>query len=323
MIRYVFRRILLMIPVLLGVTLFIFALQSFTPGDPAAMMLGSDSTELDRWEWREMYDLNDPVLVQYGKYMFKLLKGDFGVSYRTSTNVTTTILQRWPTTFLVALLSVSVSVILGMVLGIIQALHRNDWIDSAARFLAMIGISMPNFWFALLLIMLFSLKLKWLPVSGFSTPKHWVLPIATLGILGSAGMMRITRSSMLDNLGADFVRTARSKGQTEGKIVLHHVLRNALIPIITSIGGYFAVSLGGTIVIEQIFSISGLGRLMIDAINTRDYPLLRGAVLLIAVTASVINLIVDVMYAAVDPRVKATFKNSVKPMKLFKKKDNK
>lgn len=319
MLRYTLRRLLLMIPVLIGVTFLIFLLQSFTPGDPASLVLGNDAEEEEKYEWREKYDLNDPLIVQYVKYMSRVVRGDFGVSYRTNKNVTLTILERWPTTFLVAVLSVSISVFLGMMLGIIAALNRNNWVDSFARFLGMLGVSMPNFWFALLLIMTFALKLKILPVSGFYGPEYWILPTASLGILGAAGLLRITRSSVLDCINADYVRTARSKGQKEGKIVMHHILRNALIPIVTSIGGYIAAALGGTIIMEQIFAISGLGKLMITAINTRDYPLLRGSVLLIATTTSVINLIVDLIYAQIDPRVKAAFKNSIKVRRLSEK----
>ena len=227
MVRYVIRRLLLMIPVIIGVTLLIFMLQAFTPGDPAKLALGNDATEEELQQWREERDLNAPILVQYGKYMWGVLHGDFGISYRSPKNITTTIFERWPTTFLVAILSVSISALIGIALGIIAALHRNSWVDSFARFLGMLGVSMPNFWFALLMIMQFALNLKWFPVSGFYGPEYWVLPMATVGILGSAGLLRLTRSAVLDSLSADYIRTARSKGQKEGNIVLHHVLQNA------------------------------------------------------------------------------------------------
>lgn len=319
MYAFVMRRILLMVPVLIGVTIIIFLLQSFTPGDPASLVLGSDVTEQEKYDWREKYDLNDSIIVQYAKYISGVAQGDFGVSYRTGKSITRTIFERWPTTFLLALMSVFISVSLGMILGIMAAMNRNNWIDSFARFLGMLGISIPNFWFALLLIITFALNLRWLPVSGFYGPRYWVLPAMTLGILGSASILRITRSAMLDNINADFIRTARSKGQKERKIIVHHILGNAMIPITTSIGGLFAISLGGTIVLEQIFAIAGLGKLMIDAINQRDYPLLRGSVLLIAISTSIINLLVDIIYAAIDPRVKAAFKNSVRPVRIFGK----
>ena len=300
--RYIIKRLLLMIPVIIGVTLLIFLLQAFTPGDPAQLALGSDATEAELEQWREERGLNDPIIVQYVKYMWGVLHGDLGI--------TRTIIERWPTTFLVALLSVSISAVIGIVLGILAALNRNNWIDSVARLVGMLGVSMPNFWFALLMIMYFAVEKKWFPVSGFGTPAHWVLPMATVGILGSCGLLRLTRSAVLDSLSADYVRTARSKGQKESKVVIHHVLRNALIPIVTSVGGHFAGALGGTIIIEQIFAIPGLGQLMVNAIYQRDYPLIRGSVVLVAVTASVVNLLIDLVYAAIDPRVKASFKSS-------------
>lgn len=307
--RYIIERLLLMIPVIIGVTLLIFLLQAFTPGDPAQLALGSDATEAELEQWREERGLNDPIIVQYLRYMWGVLHGDLGISYRSPKNITRTIIERWPTTFLVALLSVSISAVIGIVLGILAALNRNNWIDSAARLMGMLGVSMPNFWFALLMIMYFAVEKKWFPVSGFGTPAHWVLPMATVGILGSCGLLRLTRSAVLDSLSADYVRTARSKGQKESKVVIHHVLRNALIPIVTSVGGHFAGALGGTIIIEQIFSIPGLGQLMVNAIYQRDYPLIRGSVVLVAVTASVVNLLIDLVYAAIDPRVKASFKS--------------
>ncbi len=321
MIRYVIRRLLLMIPVVIGVTLIIFLLQTITPGDPAVLALGSDATEEELVQWREQHDLHLPIFVQYGKYMWGVLHGDFGLSYRSPKNITTTIIERWPTTFVVAVTSVTISSLIGVSLGIIAALNRNSWLDSFARILAMLGVSMPNFWFALLVILLFAVRLRWLPVSGFSTPKHWILPMATVGILGAAGLMRLSRSSVLDSLSADYIRTARAKGQKESVVVLHHVLGNAMIPIVTSIGGHFAGALGGTIILEQIFAIPGLGQLMVNAIYLRDYPQIRGSVILIAVSASIVNLIVDLVYAAIDPRVKAAFAGSTKPLRLpFKKK---
>ena len=313
MTRYIFKRILMMIPVLLGVSMLIFVLQAVAPGDPADLILGDNATEQEKNDWREEYGLNDSIPVQYVKYVKRIItKFDFGTSYRTNQSITKQIMERWPVTFLLAFMTTSVAALIGISLGIVAALHRGKWLDDFARILGMIGISLPNFWFALLLIMLFSLNLGWLPVSGFYGPRYWVLPALTLGLLGSAAQIRITRSSMLDNIQQDFVRTARAKGQCERKVTLHHILRNALIPIITSIGGLFAINMGGAMVLEQIFAIPGLGSLMVTAINQRDYPQLRGSVLLIAFTVSVINLLIDITYAAVDPRVKARFKTSVK-----------
>ena len=306
--RYIIKRLLWMIPVLLGISILIFALQVITPGDPADMALGDNATEEQKEEWREKYDLDKPIVVQYGKYMWNIItKGDFGNSYRTGKPITQQILERWPTTFMLAFFTTVIAAIIGITLGIFSALYRGKWFDNVARFFGMLGISMPNFWFALLLIMLFALDLKWFPVSGWYGPKYWVLPSLTLGILGSAAVLRITRSSMLDNIQADFVRTARAKGQTERVVTLHHILKNAMIPITTNIGFQFAMGLAGTMVMEQIFAIAGLGNLMVTAINNRDYPQLRGSILLVAVTVCVVNLIVDILYAVFGPRVKARY----------------
>lgn len=189
------------------------------------------------------------------------------------------------------------------------------------RVISIVTFSMPNFWFALMLIIIFALNLNWLPVSGFYGPKYWVLPVTALFISNSAGIMRFTRSSMLDNLGADYVRSARAKGQSEFKVIMHHVFNNSLIPVITYVGTCLASAYGGVIVLEQVFSIPGLGTLLISAINHKDWPLLRGCVILIAVTTAVMNLLVDLFYAALDPRVKARFKNDAakKGQKALKK----
>ena len=311
MARYITKRIILMIPVLLGVSLIIFALQFITPGDPARLVLGDEATEEQIESFHEEYGLNDPFLVQYVKYMWGIIRhGDFGNSYRTGRNITDEVIQRWPTTFALATITTMISAIIGLSLGILSAKYRDTWVDTAARVLGMLGLSLPSFWFALLLIMRFSVKLKWLPVSGLYSPAHWVLPCLSLGILGAAALMRVTRSSMLDNMRQDFVRTARAKGQTESVITRHHILRNAMIPIITSIGARFAHCMGGAMVLEQVFAISGLGKLMVDSVNARDYPQLRASVLLVAVSVSVVNLLVDIAYASIDPRVKARFVRS-------------
>lgn len=317
MARYIIKRLLLMIPVLLGVTLLIFALQLVVPGDPARLMLGDEALQEDIIAWHESHGLNDPFIVQYAKYIWNIVtKGDFGTSWRTEKAITSEIISRWPTTFLLAILTTAVAVILGLVLGIVAAKHRGSFIDSIVRVLSMAGISMPNFWFALLLILLFSVQLKWLPVSGFYGPKYWILPSITMGVLGSAGQMRIVRSSYLDNMGADFVRTAKAKGQTDQVITRHHILRNALIPIVNSACMTFAMNMGGSTVLEQIFAIPGLGTLMVSAINSRDFPQLRASVILIAATVSVMNLIADILYAMIDPRVKAGFKKKSRQIKF-------
>lgn len=319
MFRYIVKRLLMMIPVILAVTFLIFFLQALAPGDPAELQLGMDATEEEKDAWREEFNLNDPLPVQYGKYLWGIVtRGDFGHSYRTGQTVTSEIFSRWPTTFVLAILTQVVAATIGVAAGVFAALNRNTWKDGVIRILAMIGAAMPSFWFALLLILKFAVDLKWFPVSGWYGPQYWVLPAISTGVLGAAGYMRNVRAAVLDNVKQDFVRTARAKGQKESKVILHHIMGNAMIPIITCAGLHFAMALGGTMIIEQIFAIPGLGRYMVEAISNRDFPQLRAAIILTAVTVSMVNLLIDILYAAVDPRIKANFKNStVKKQKIL------
>lgn len=306
MARYIVKRIIMMIPVLIGVSILLFVIQALTPGDPANIVLGQDATAEEKEVWREENGLNDPIIVQYGRYIGNILtKGDFGTSYRNGKPITGDLIQRWPTTLKIALMSLFVAALIGIPLGIISALKRGTVTDSVCRAFGILGTSIPNFWLALMLIVVFALNLKVLPVSGSYGPKYWVLPIGTLGIINAASIMRYTRSAVLDNVQQDFVRTARAKGQKESKVIMHHIMGNAMIPIVTCIGIYLVSNMAGTIVIEQIFSLPGLGTLMITAVTQRDYPVLRGCILLIAVSTCVINLMVDLVYAAIDPRIKA------------------
>lgn len=313
MLRYIVKRLLWMIPVLIGVSILVFAIQALAPGDPADLALGDYATEEAKYEWREEHGLNKSIVVQYGEYIYNLVvKGDFGNSYQTGKPITGELIARLPITLLMAFACAIIASLIGVPLGIISAVKRNTPLDSAARVFAMLGISMPNFWFALLLIMLFGVQLRWLPVSGFYGPKYWILPMVTQGILGSASQMRYTRSAVLDSLQQDFVRTARAKGQTENKVITHHVLRNALIPILTNFGHHVAGGMAGTVVLEQIFSIPGIGTYMISSVNNRDFPALRGCVLLIAVAMAIVNLLVDLSYTAADPRVKTRLASAKK-----------
>ena len=321
MIRYIIKRLLMMIPVLIGVSILLFMIQALTPGDPANIVLGQDATAEEKQAWREENGLNDPIIVQYGRYITNILtKGDFGKSYRNGKSITNDLIQRWPTTLKTALLSLFFAALIGIPLGIIAGLNHNSWIDSVARALGIAGISIPNFWMAMMLIVVFALNLKILPVSGSYGPKYWVLPIATLAIGNAASIMRYTRSAVLDNIQQDFVRTARAKGQKESVVVMHHIMGNAMIPITTCIGIFLVSNMAGAIVIEQIFSLPGLGTLMITAVTQRDYPVLRGCILLVAVSTCVINLLVDLVYAWIDPRIKARLKREG-GTGIFKKKN--
>ena len=310
--KYILKRILWMLPVLLGVTLIIFTVLYFIPGDPARMILGDDASEEAIQALRDDMGLNDPFIVRYVNYVVGICKGDMGVSYVTNQPVSDEIFSRYPTTIILATVSTLVAVLLAIPLGILAAIYQNSLIDNLSRVVAMIGVSMPNFWQGLLNILIFAVYLKWLPSSGFSTPAHWILPALTIGTSGAAAIMRTTRSSMLETIRQDYIRTARGKGASEKTVIWKHALRNALIPVMTVVGLRFGGSLGGSVVSEQVFGIPGLGKLMIDSINNRNYPVILGGVLLIAFAYGIINLIVDILYAFIDPRIKSQYSTGKK-----------
>ncbi len=308
MLRFILKRLLMMIPVLIGVTFVIFSIMYFTPGDAADMILGEMATPSDKQLFREQNGLTGSFATQYFNYMTKLVtKGDMGISYTTKRSVSTEILDRFPTTLKLAAFSVMVAVIIGIVMGIISATQQYSIIDNICTMLSMIGVSMPNFWQGMMLIIVFSVVLGWLPSSGFATPAHWILPAWTIGTAASATIMRMTRSSMLEVIRQDYIRTARSKGQTERIVIWKHALKNALIPIITVVGLQFGRLLGGAVIIETVFSIPGLGKLLIDAIKANNYPMVQGGCLFIAVVMSLMNLLVDILYAFVDPRIRSQY----------------
>ncbi|MBF4692191.1 nickel ABC transporter permease [Fusibacter ferrireducens] len=305
--RYILKRIFHMIPVMFGVSLIIFTLMFFIPGDPARQILGDKATEASISELRAELGLDKPFVVQYVNYIEGVLTGDFGISYTTKQPVSAELFARFPTTLLFAIISILVACIIGIPLGIISATRQYSFIDNISTTLTLLGMSIPSFWLGLMLMLLFSLHLGWFPATGFYGPKYWVLPSVTIGVTSAAFITRMTRSSMLEVIRQDYIRTARSKGQTEFKIITKHALKNAMIPVVTTIGLIFGASLGGQIITEQVFSIPGLGKLMIDAISQRNYPVVEGGVLLIAFSFTVINLLVDLIYAYIDPRIKSQF----------------
>ena len=252
--------------------------------------------------------LNDPFFVQYSRYMYRLVfEGDLGTSYKTKKPVSEALIQRYPTTLLLAGLATLFMLIIGIPLGIVSALRQYSWWDKFASVLGMVGVSMPTFWLGLLMILFFTLKLRWFPASGFFGPKYWVMPAFTIGFSTAAGLMRITRSSMLEVVRQDYIRTARAKGQTEGVVVRHHMLRNAMIPIVTNVGLQFGILLSGSMVTETIFAVPGIGKYLIDSVNGRDFPAAQGAVLLVSASYCLVNLLVDLLYAFIDPRIKSQY----------------
>ena len=309
MIKYIFRRILFLIPVILGVTFIVFSMLALTPGDPARITLGESASEAAVAEARHQMGLDKPFLTRYIDYLEGLvLRGDIGKSYITKRPVTQEIMSCLPSTLKLALSSMIVAMVIGIPIGIISAVKQYSLFDSITMIFALIGISMPVFWFGLLLILLFAVQLRWLPASGYSSFRQMILPAIALGAQSVSVLARMTRSSMLEVVRQDYIATIRAKGQKEIVVVLDHALRNAMIPIITVLGLQFGGLLGGAVLTESIFSIPGVGRLLVDSIKMRDYPVVQGGVLFIAIAFSLVNLIVDLLYAYVDPRIKSQYK---------------
>lgn len=308
MTKYIIKRLLLMIPVILGVAFLIFTIMNFTPGDPATIILGGNGTPTEIAALNEKLGLNEPFLTRFFEYIKGIVtRFDFGTSYITGRDVRIDILQRFSYSLRIALLSMVFALGFGVPLGIVAAVNRNTWKDNASMSVALLGVSMPTFWFGLMLSIVFALNLRWLPPSGVGSFKHYIMPCLAVSMSGIASMARQTRSSMLEVIRADYITTARAKGQSERVVIYKHALRNALIPVITQAGAVFGLLLCGTLVSETVFSIPGLGTYMITAINSRDYPCIQGSVIFISVTFSLVMLLVDILYAWVDPRIRAQF----------------
>lgn len=309
MYKYILRRLLLLIPVIIGVTFIIFTMMYFTPGDPARIILGEQASEVDVQRLRADMGLDDPFFVQFGRYVKDVVvEQDLGRSYRTNRPVMDEITARFPTTLKLAALGVLVAVAMGIPIGIVSATKQYSLFDNFAMVFALVGVSMPNFWQGMMLILIFSVWLGWFPSSGFDTARHMVLPALTIGTSTAAVITRMTRSSMLEVVRQDYIRTARAKGQVESKVINRHALKNALIPILTVVGLQFGFLLGGAILTETVFSVPGLGFLMVQSIRNRDFPMVQAGVLFIAITFSIVNLIVDILYAYVDPRIRSQYK---------------
>ncbi|MGH9313217.1 MAG: nickel ABC transporter permease [Vicinamibacterales bacterium] len=304
MIRFLLRRLILTVPVLLGVATLVFALIHLVPGDPAVSMLGEGATTEEVDTLRTKLGLNRPLLEQYGTFLSGLVRGDFGTSFRFGTPVGREIAARIPNTAVLAVAAMAVALAIALPLGILAAVFRGTLVDHAAMTAALVGISMPNFWLGPLVAILFAVKLGWLPVSGTGSPAHLVLPALTLGAALAAVLARMTRASLLEELRELYVVAGRARGLSRARVVLRHALRNSLIPIVTIIGLQLGAVLTGTIITETIFAWPGLGRLLVQAIGFRDYPLIQGCILFIAVTYVAMNLITDVAYGALDPRIR-------------------
>ena len=304
MLKFTMKRLVYLVLVLVGVSFLVFLLLYMTPGDPVRMMLGESATPEAQAELRLELGLDDPFLVQYGRYIKNIVvHQDLGTSYSTRRPVLDEIMTVFPNTVKLATAAIIIAVILGTFLGIVSAVKQNSLLDNAVMVLALIGTSAPIFWIGILMIILFSVNLGWLPPSGFGSFKQLIMPALALGMQSTAVVARMTRSSMLEVIRQDFVKTARAKGQKESVVIMKHVFRNALIPVITVVGLQFGTLLGGAMLTEVVFSIPGVGRLMIEAIKQRDFPIVQGSVLFVAACFSLVNLAVDLLYAVVDPKV--------------------
>ncbi|MFI8492559.1 nickel ABC transporter permease [Peribacillus butanolivorans] len=300
---FIVRRILQTIPVLLGVSLVVFLIMQMVPGDPATLLAGEGATKETIEMIRHQLGLDRPILYQYFDYVIHAVQGDFGESLRSSRPVLDEILVRLPITLELALASIFITVVLGMVAGIISATKQYSAADISIMIVALLGISLPSFWLGLMLIYFFSVNLQWFPVSGWGTINHMILPAITLGAGGAAIVARMTRSSMLEVVRQDYIRTAKAKGLKEHVIIYKHGLKNALIPVITVVGLQFGALLGGTVLTESVFAINGLGRLIVDAIRTRDLPMVQGGVLIASVIFVFMNLAVDILYRYFNKRI--------------------
>ncbi|MDO4333986.1 MAG: ABC transporter permease [Eubacteriales bacterium] len=308
MVKYTVKRLLLMIPVVLGVTILIFLLLSLVPGDPAKLVLGNEATvEMVEMKRSEM-GLDKPLIVRMLTYMKDVfLRLDFGTSYYNTTPIINEITARLPRTMTIAGFGILLTTILGIPLGILAAVNQNGIPDRICMILSMIGVALPEFCVAMVLVTIFSSKLGWLPPYGVKTWTCYIMPVIAVGLNSMAGLARNCRNCTLEAIRSDYVTTARSKGVKEWKVILHHVLPNSLIPVVTSLGTSFANMMGGAIVIENVFSIPGMGQYIVTAINSRDYNVIQGSVIVLAIIFSLIILLIDLIYAYIDPRIKAQY----------------
>ncbi len=304
MIAYVIRRLLIAVPVVIGVTFLSFMMLHLVPGNPAVIMAGVGASAQDIARIERQLGLHRPLLYQYGVFLSHLVHGNLGTSISTGRPVAQEIAQTLPITVTLAICSTVLSILAGFSIGILSAAKQGKFADYSATLITLFGLSMPSFWLGVMLILVFSVKLQWLPTAGWNGALSVILPSVTLGAGAVAVIARMTRSSLLEALSADYVRTARAKGISETWVFLRHALRNALIPSITVIGLEFGILLGGAVITEDVFAIPGLGRLILSAINARDYPTVEGAVLVIGLMFVLVNLVTDILYAVIDPRIR-------------------
>lgn len=307
MARYILKRLVSMVCVLLAMIVFIFTLMYFVPGDPATIMLGESATPEAVEAIHQQFGLDDPYIVQLGRYIGNLLTGDMGISYRSRNNVFGELMARFPTTLTLTFGATVLGTLIGIVAGIVSAVKQYSVLDRVLTLFSLFGVSAPSFWLAMMLVLVFSIELQWLPATGSYGAVYWILPIFTLGLQCSAGIMRMTRSSMLEVIRQDYVRTARAKGQTEFQVIVRHALKNALLPILTIVGIEMCGYISGSVLVETVFALPGIGKYILDSVSFKDKPVVLGGVILICFCCNLITFIVDLLYAFVDPRIKASY----------------
>ena len=308
MYKYIIKRLLLLIPVIIALTFLIFGLMTLSPGDPGTAILGTTAPKEAIEAFNQEVGYYDPFLVRYGKFLLNLLRGSFGQSYATKKDVWSEIIPRMPTTLRVATFSMIFAVVVGVPLGVFSAVKQYSVGDEVMRVVSVTLAAVPGFWLALLLISIFAISLQWFPVFGDDTWQHFVLPTIALGIPYSARQLRMTRSCMLETIRQDHIRTVRAKGAAEATVIWKHAFKNALLPIITQIGGNFGALIGGAVVTESVFAMTGLGTYLVKAVNSKDVNAALGAAVVMSVSFSLVLLVVDFLYAVVDPRIKAKYK---------------
>ncbi|HEV7665756.1 MAG TPA: ABC transporter permease [Chloroflexota bacterium] len=305
MTRYIQQRLLLMLPTILLTTLVVFLMLQLIPGDPASIYLGENQATPERLEQiREQLGLNRPLYVQYGDFVLKAVRGDLGRSVQTNRPVIQEITDRLPNTIILAVLSMALAMIFGITLGMLAGLNQNSWLDAILMLAALAGVSIPVFWLGLLLILLFAVQLGWLPATGQGGWNSLIMPAVTLAALSTATLARLVRASMIEVLNQDYLQTSRAKGLPQVTIVVRHALPNALIPIVTVIGLQFGNLLSGAVITETVFARSGLGKLVVDSIQNKDLPTVQGVILVLATIYVVVNFVVDLSYAVIDPRIR-------------------
>jgi ABC-type dipeptide/oligopeptide/nickel transport system permease component len=306
--RYALQRLLFTVPVLIGVSILTFLMLHLVPGDPvAAMFVGQGGTSKEAMEkTREQLGLNDPLPVQYFTYVKGLVRGDLGTSIRTKQPVSDMIRNNLPATIKLTVMSMALAIVVGIALGVFAAIKRGSVIDSLVMMVGLAGVSMPSFWLGLLLISVFSIRLHWLPIIGGDDLKGLILPSIALGFAAAATIARMVRSSVVEVLGEQYIVTARAKGLNERRVILRHALRNAMIPTLTVVGLQFGGLLAGAVIIEQVFARQGIGRMLVTALQGRDFPVAQGGVLFVASVYVIVNLIVDLLYGAIDPRIRTS-----------------